>query len=81
MKSSTSSFRISNELRAKLDEAARRLKRGKNAIIVEALQEYLDKVNYQRFLQEARRQSVLASAVSNEDEEFWLDQADTRGWK
>jgi predicted DNA-binding protein len=81
MRSTTSSFRISNELQARLEEAVHRLKRGKNSIITEALEEYLDRINQQRFLEEARRQSMLASAVPNRDEDVWLEHADTTGWK
>lgn len=77
----TTSIRISAELRARLDEAARQLQSGKNRIIAQALEEYLDRVNRQRFLEEARRQSILASAASNDDEDVWLAHADTRGWK
>ena len=57
------------------------LKRGKNSIITEALEEYLDRINQQRFLEEARRQSMLASAAPNRDEDVWLEHADTTGWK
>jgi predicted transcriptional regulator len=68
-------------LRTRLEQAARRLNRGKNAIITLALEEYLDKFNRQRFLEEARRQSILASAETREDESYWSKQADTSGWK
>ena len=81
MKTTTSSFRMSNELRDRLDEAARRLKRGKNSIVIDALEEYLAKLNRSRFLEEARRQSILASASSIEDQDVWLEHADTAGWK
>jgi predicted transcriptional regulator len=81
MGSVTSSIRISPELRARLEEAAEQLQRGKNRIIIEALEEFLDKVSRQRFLGEARRQSLLASADSGGDEDAWLQHADTSGWK
>jgi predicted transcriptional regulator len=81
MGSVTSSIRISPELRARLEEAAQQLQRGKNRIIIEALEEFLDKVSRQRFLDEARRQSLLASAESGGDEDVWLQHADTSGWK
>jgi predicted transcriptional regulator len=68
-------------LRARLEEAAEQLQRGKNRIIIEALEEFLDKVSRQRFLDEARRQSLLASADSSADEDVWLEHADTSGWK
>jgi predicted DNA-binding protein len=81
MRSTTSSFRLSNELRDRLEQAARRLKRGKNSIITQALEEYLENLNRTKFLGEARRQSILASASPSEDEDVWLEHADTAGWK
>jgi len=81
VRSTTTSFRVSNELRSHLDQAARQLKLGKNAIITLALEEYLGKLNRQRFLEEARRQSILASTATNEDEAKWSKHADTSGWK
>ena len=81
MRTTTSSFRISNELRDRLEKTARRLKRGKNSIVIEALEEYLAKLNRSKFLEEARRQSILASTSRSEDEEVWLEHADATGWK
>ena len=72
---------MSNELRDRLEKAARRLKRGKNSLVIEALEEYLEKLNRGKFLEEARRQSILASTSLNEDEDVWLEHADTTGWK
>jgi hypothetical protein len=46
-----------------------------------ALGEFLQKLNRGKFLKEARRQSILASTSSNEDEEVWLGHADATGWK
>ena len=76
---STCTFRISNQLRNRLEQTARRIKRGKTSIITQALEEYLEKVDVSRFLEEARRQSILASRLSNEDENVWLDRAWTGG--
>ena len=81
VKSTTSSFRISLKLRAQLEEASQRLKRGKNAIITQALEEYLQKISKKRLLEEARRQSILASSSAAPEEDAWLDHADTRGWR
>lgn len=80
MKSSTSSFRIPEDLRIRLEETARHLKKGKNWIINRALQEYLEKAHREALAGEARRQSLLASAITPEEEEFWQDQADDGGW-
>ena len=81
MKSSTSSFRIPEELRIRLEETARYLKKGKNWIINRALEEYLEKTNGEALAAEARRQSLLASAVTTEEEGFWQDQGDDGGWR
>lgn len=74
-------FRMSNELSDRLRKAGRRLKREKQSLIMEALEEYLRKLNCGKFLEEARRQSILASTCPNKDEEVWLEHADTTGWK
>jgi hypothetical protein len=68
-------------LRDRLEQAARRLKRGKNSIITQALEEYLENLNRTKFLGEASRQSILASTSPSEDEDVWLEHADTAGWK
>jgi hypothetical protein len=47
----------------------------------EVLEEDLDKLNRSKFLEEARRQSTLASTSANEHEDVWLEHADTTGWK
>jgi predicted transcriptional regulator len=70
-----------DELCDGLEQAARRLNRGKNSIITQALEEYLEKLNRSKFMEEARRQSILASTSSNEDENAWLEHADSTGWK
>jgi hypothetical protein len=72
---------MSSELQDRLEQEARRLKRGKNSIIIDALEEYLAKLNRSEFLEEARRQSILASTSRSEDEDVWLEHADTTGWK
>jgi ribosomal protein L10 len=72
---------MSNELRDRLEQAARQLKLGKNSIITRALEEYLEKLNRGKFMEEARRQSILASTSPDKDEEVWLEHADTTGWK
>jgi predicted DNA-binding protein len=79
--STTSSFRIPEDLRVRLDAAARRLKKRKNRIIIEALDEYLRKTSRATLAAEARRQSLLASAHLGKDDEFWEKVVDTRGWK
>jgi predicted transcriptional regulator len=81
VKSSTSSFRISEELRVRLERTARHLKRGKNWILNRALEQYLDREGADALSAEARRQSLLASGTKTEDEKFWEKRADTTAWK
>ena len=81
MSTVTSSFRMSQELRKRLEETARTLKKPKNRIIVQALEEHLKGKHGAVLAAEARRQSLLASVVSAEDEEFWARQSDTSGWR
>jgi predicted transcriptional regulator len=69
--SSTSSFRIPDELKQRLDQAAERTKKGKNWIINRALEEYLERHSVEAFRAEARRQSLAASSHKWKDEEFW----------
>ena len=82
MPSSTSSIRLPDALRRRLERTAQRLKRGKNSIITQALDEYLRKVDSEELVAEARRQSLLASEADNQEElEEWAKMADTRGWR
>ena len=81
MKSSTSSFRIPQDLRIRLEKTSRLLKKAKNWIINRALEEYLERTRREALAAEARRQSLLASAITTEEEEFWQEQADSRGWR
>jgi len=80
MKSSTSSFRISEDLRIRLERTARHMGRGKNWLINRALEAYLDQAGADALAAEARRQSLAASGVTTKDEEFWQKQGDTAGW-
>lgn len=81
MRSTTSSYRIQEDLRVRLELTARQLKKGKNWVINRAIQEYLDRIHRESLAAEARRQSLLASGVVTADEEFWHQQADTGGWR
>jgi predicted DNA-binding protein len=71
MASSTSSFRISEELRLRLEDAVRRAGKRKNWIINRALEEYLDRQSRSELQKEARRQSLLASRKGWTDEALW----------
>jgi predicted DNA-binding protein len=71
MPSSTSSFRVSEELKARLEDASRRMKKGKNRILTDALREYLDRHGRDSLRAEARRQSLIASRTKWKDQEAW----------
>ena len=77
----TLSFRMSQELRKRLEQTARTLKRRTNSIIVQALEEYLQKKHRAALQVEARRQSILAGGRPTAEEEFWEKQADSSGWE
>jgi predicted DNA-binding protein len=77
--SSTSSFRIPDDLKTRLESTARRLNKGKNWVINRALKEYLERQNEDRLRAEAVRQSVLASKKKWKDEKLW-EQALAEAW-
>lgn len=81
MKAITTSFRLPPELRQRLEETARRLGRGKNWILIQALEAYLARRDDHGFIEEARRQSLLASDVVTSDEAYWEDVLDTTDWR
>ena len=81
MASSTSSFRIPDHLRLRLEETARHLGKGKNWILNQALEEYLSGPGRGGLANEARRQSILASRTGSADATFWAKRADSRGWR
>ena len=82
MPSSISSVRMPDELRYRLERTARHLKKGKNWIINQALDEYLRKVDRDTLADQARRQSLAASsAEAREEAGFWERVSDTRGWR
>ncbi|MBP9692571.1 MAG: hypothetical protein KBD90_04485 [Alphaproteobacteria bacterium] len=78
----TTSIRLTPELRQQLDYLSRSLHRGKNWIVIHALQEFIQKNNYTFLAEEAKRQSLLASRYeTNEDEEIWEKNIDITGWQ
>ncbi len=81
LKTTTTSIRLPPALRQRLEDTAQRLGRGKNWIVVRALEEYLAKGDDRAFVEEARRQSVRASAVVTLDEGFWEEAAETTDWR
>lgn len=77
--SSTSSFRIPDELKLRLEDAARRTNKGKNWILNRALEEYLDRHSLAHLREEARRQSLLAGRKRWKDETLW-EEATAETW-
>ena len=79
MASVTSSYRIPEKLAQRLETTSERLKKGKNKILTEALEEYLKAHDEERFKKESLRQSRLASQSPWGDEELW-DEAAAEAW-
>ena len=78
----TTSIRLSPQLRLRLEKTAHALHRGKNWIIIQALEAYLEKLQFNLLVAEARRQSILAAAsAGNQENQWWEDNADTTGWE
>jgi predicted DNA-binding protein len=69
--SSTSSFRLPNELKEQLETTAQRMNKGKNWVINQALKEYLSRHDREWLRAEARRQSLLASKKRWQDQGLW----------
>jgi predicted DNA-binding protein len=77
--SRTSSIRLNEDLYERLERFARRRGRGKSAVIVSAVEDYLNRHELRTLAAEARRQSVAASGQPEDDS--WYEQADDTGWK
>jgi predicted transcriptional regulator len=69
--SSTSSFRLPNDLKEQLETTAQRMNKGKNWVINQALKEYLSRHDRKWLRAEARRQSLLASKKRWQDQGLW----------
>lgn len=69
--SSTTSIRIPDDLKLSLEKTARRMSKGKNWIIKQALAEYLQRHNLDLLRAEARRQSIAASKKKWKDAKLW----------
>jgi hypothetical protein len=48
---------------------------------LQAIDKYFHKWYTAALAAEAQRQSMLVSAKTTDDEEFWEEQADSRGWR
>ena len=79
----TTSIRLTPELRQQLDYLSHSLHRGKNWIVIQALQEFINRHNLTLLAEEAKRQSLLASQYSTneEDEKIWEENIDITGWE
>ena len=76
----TKTFRFPDEIEQRLRLAAQQLARKPNAIMLSALQDYLDRLERRDLQSEARRQSLLVSRGRRRDT-FWEHAADASGWK
>jgi|GEM_PF-1020829 len=78
--SETTSIRLSAHLRQQLEQTSQLLHRGKNWIIIQALQAYINQVLDSKLIEEARKQSLLASQQAREEED-WEDEMDDSEWR
>jgi predicted transcriptional regulator len=67
-KTATTSVRLPIELRRRLEKRASMLRVGRNRVIIEALEQFLQKSMRSDFETEARRQSLLAAQLDRSDE-------------
>lgn len=77
----TTSIRMDEQLAHRLEDAAAKLHRRKNGIIVRAIEEYLDSHTEDLLKDEARAQSLLASRAECSDGEAWEQSHDRSGWQ
>jgi len=77
MPSITTSIRLQPRLRRRLEQYAKVTRRGRNHLIVQALERFLDEAGQADLTAEAHRQSLLASKVSDPD---WETIATTEPW-
>jgi hypothetical protein len=64
-----------------LSIALKKIQREVNWIIIEAIKEYLFKINSNFFIEEARRQSLSVSRHSEPSDDIWEDNIDDSEWK
>jgi predicted transcriptional regulator len=79
--SRTVSISLSDELLERLEKFARQTDSRRNAIIVRAIADYLDRHEMESLKAEARRQSLLARARTQPEDEIWPElAAEDSGW-
>lgn len=79
-KSIITSIRLEASLSRKLKKVAHDLHRGKNWLISEALRIYLEQLENQNLVQEARKQSLLANKQKSINTDLWEVNSDDEGW-
>lgn len=78
----TTSIRLDEKLARQLEQAAMRLHRRKNGLIVRAIEEWLERHAGELLQDEAREQSLLASRLDEKSEaDAWGGAHDDRGWR
>lgn len=77
----TTSIRLDPNLRDQLEHASHVMHRGKNWIIVQALQKFLAEIETLELRKEAKRQSLIAKKEDKRFEDDWENAGDTSGWK
>ena len=76
----TTSVRMSEDLRLRLERRAYETGKGKNWVVNEALRQYLIASDQISITDEARRQSILASNIKHESGDF-VEAVDFEDWK
>ena len=81
MPSKTTSVRLPAELGQRLEQVSKRTGRGKNAIITEAVSEYLRAVEKAALAEDIRRASIAIAAKDDPEIDDWLDAVVAESWK
>lgn len=77
----TTSIRLPVQLRKQLERFSCLKNEGKNGVIIEALKNYFQKFEKLDLVQEAKRQSLLASKNDKDGSLPWEDNLDIDDWK
>lgn len=77
----TTSIRLPSQVRKRLERVSHKLSRGKNGVILDALEDYFAKIEAVPFKEEAKRQSLLASGKDKEEAPIWENNLDFEDWK
>ena len=77
----TTSVRLPVGARKQLERVSRKFNKGKNGIIIEALNDYFHKMRRIALEKEAKTQSLLASGQDIADSAAWEENLDFDDWK